>query len=179
MNIVFFADKTAFSSSLDFLTLVFRQKFNIFQFEIERNENGKPFLRLPMSSSALQIFFSISHTNEKYFLAISHNNVGIDAEPLSRSLNYTAILPKFSQSERNEIKTCEDFLKFWTIKESAIKWLGGSIARDLRKISYENNLLKYDELELPITLTQTICESHIISICYEENSPWQFEKVLP
>ena len=177
MNAIFYAKKTTFPTSKEFLSFILREKLNIVNFEIEKNENGKPFLILPSNSSYFPLFFSVTHTKENYFIAISNENVGIDAELLNRAPNYLPILSKFSQAERDEIQNTQDFLKFWTIKESAIKWLGGSIAYDLQKLSYEKGLLKYKELELPLKITQIEVDSHVLTVCSATEQNWHYERI--
>jgi phosphopantetheinyl transferase len=176
MNTVFFAKRDKFSSSSELLSFILRKKFNITEFEIERNENGKPFLKLP-STLNISLFFSVSHTKDAYFIAISNENVGIDAELLNRSVNYMPILSRFSQAEREEIRTTEDFLKLWTIKESVIKWLGGTLAHDLRNLTYEKGFLKYKGLDLPLQITQTIFKEHVLTVCQETETVWNYENI--
>ena len=158
------------------MAFILRKKFNIAEFEIERNENGKPFLKLP-SKSNIPLFFSVSHTKDAYFIAVSNENVGIDAELLKRLVNYAPVLSRFSQVEQEEIRTSEDFLKLWTIKESVIKWLGGALAHDLRNLTYEKGVLKYKGLDLPLQITQTIFQAHVLTVCQETETVWNYENI--
>ena len=173
MNKIFCAPKRAFASSFEMLNAVLRSQLNISDYTIVKNENGKPFLSF-FDSSLPQIFISITHTTEYYFIAFCDENVGIDAEPSDRKPNYLPVLSKFSVEEREEIKNTNDFLKYWTIKESAIKWLGGSIAVDLKKLVFTKGKLLYKNIELPVKIVQKEIFSHIVSVCAENTNDWEF-----
>ncbi len=113
------------------------------------------------------IFFSISHSATHTFLVVANKPIGLDVEPLNRKTKYAAILKKFSLVEQSNVQTTQDFLRLWTIKESVIKYLGGSIARDLDKINYENEQVFYNNTLLPVIVQTAQYDTHIISICME------------
>lgn len=85
--------------------------------EIKYNEHGKPFFEHGP-------FFSISHSRRYSVIAVSENEIGIDIEmhenPSERIMNrcFTEEEQKFA-----EIST-ENFLRIWTAKEAALKFLG-------------------------------------------------------
>ena len=163
MNTIFYAPKSAFSTSEKMIETVLRSYFNLFDYKIVKDGNGKPFLEFVNKDNRL--FISVTHTNDYYFIAFCNENVGIDAEKIDRTPNYSSILSKFPIEEREQIATSVDFLKFWTTKESAIKWLGGTIAHDLKNISYLNGKLSYRGLELPVRIFQTEFLAHIVCVC--------------
>ena len=103
--------------------------------------------------------------------AVSDENVGIDAELLSREIDYVPILSKFSATEKAEIRSREDFLRHWTAKESVVKWLGGSLASDLKKIDYLEGMIFYAGLELPVRLSHFEREGHIVALCRANDGP--------
>lgn len=173
MNIVFCAEKSAFLSSQAMIEHILRENFKIVHFQIIKNENGKPFLSFS-DSAANPLFLSVSHTSQKYFVAFSEQNVGIDAESSSREPNYLPIIAKFPGEEREEILSAKDFLKHWTAKESAVKWLGGSLAHDLKRLSFFRGKLTFSGLDLPVCLTQKEFAGHIVSICHERADDWEF-----
>ena len=164
MKKIFYADKSKFSSSIEAVRFVFEKYFKLKDVIITRNEHGKPYLENNDFS-----FFSITHTNELLFIVFSPQNVGIDAEPFDRKIEYSSILKKFSTKEKENILTEKDFLTYWTTKESVIKWLGGSIALDLQKIQYVNGQVYYKALPLPVFITHKQFQGHVLSICSEEN----------
>ena len=164
---VFYAKRKDYFSSTELLKKILSEYFSIFEYTITKNENGKPFLVFE-NSQLKQLFFSVTHTNLAYFIAISNENIGIDAEPTSRKTNYSSILQKFPMEERERVSNTSDFLKLWTVKEATIKWLGGSIAKDLKKLAFIEKKLTLNGLELPISIQEIeVCE-HFISICKEK-----------
>ena len=129
-----------------------------------RSEAGKPYL-----DRNVGLFFSISHTKEKLFIDVSDENVGIDAEKNDRSVEYASIVKRFSAAERLEICDNATFLKHWTAKESAVKWLGGSLSHDLRKLRYEKGVLIYGEIELPANVCFFQIDGHTVCVCGEQD----------
>ncbi len=164
MKKIFYADKSRFSSSIEAVQLIFEKYYNLKNVVINRNEHGKPYLENNNS-----YFFSVTHTKELLLIAVSPQNVGIDAELLERKVEYSSILKKFSSEEKEHISSEADFLVYWTTKESVIKWLGGSLGLDLSKIRYEKNQAYYKALPLPVSITHKRFQNHILSICSEEN----------
>ncbi len=136
-------------------------RYGIREAVIERTENGKPYLR------DIPLFFSVSHTRSKLFIALSDANIGIDAEETMREVNYPLLLKKFPVEEGEEIGSAEDFLRHWTVKESAIKWLGGTLAHDLQKLSFVKDRLTYGGLDIPVYITTKRIDGHIVSLCSE------------
>ena len=174
---IFYAKRTEFDSSYEMLKRILNERFSIFEYEIFKNENGKPFLRLENATSAASLFFSVSHTKSAYFIAISDKNIGIDAEKCSRITHYASILRKFPEPEQSIVENDTDFLRLWTAKESTIKWLGGTIAKDLGKLGYLNGQVTFNGLELPLHITQMQLFEHIVSVCTEETETPCFEKL--
>ncbi len=166
MEKIFYTDKSAYPDSRTAVQHVLSKYFNLKSAAIERNEHGKPFL---VNGNELPLFFSVSHTGNRLFIAFSDENVGIDAENLSRQPDYLPILKRFPPEERKEILSPAHFLRHWIIKESAIKWLGGSIAHDLYKLRFVENRLFYGEIEIPVRLTFHSFESYILAICSERD----------
>ena len=173
---VFYAKRNEFNSSSEMLKKILNDRFSVFEYEIFKNENGKPFLRFS-SPTASSLFFSVSHTPAAYFIAVSDGNIGIDAEECTRKLDYPPILRKFPEIERESIKSDKDFLILWTVKESVIKWLGGTIAKDLKKICYMNRKTTFNGLEIPLKITQKQLYEHYVCVCSEKNEDPHFEKL--
>ena len=161
MEKIFFTDKTAHSSEEALKTLL-NEVYNLPNAVILRTKNGKPYVENGP-------FFSVSHTAEKLFIVFSKANIGLDAELLMRDINYAPILKKFPLPERAEIACKEDFLRHWVVKESAVKYLGGTLARDLQKLSFIKNRLTYENEELPVNVSVLNFEGHLLSVCGEED----------
>ena len=172
MEKIFYTDKSAYPDSQTAIQRVLSEYFNLKNVNILRNEHGKPYLE---NGREIPLFFSVSHTENRLFIAFSDENVGIDAENLSRQTDYLSIIKRFAPEERKEILSPADFLRHWVAKESAIKWLGGSIAHDLHKLRFVDNFLFYGEIEIPAHLVFHPFESYLLAICSERdftNAEW-------
>lgn len=96
---------------------------------IERTKLGKPYaLDLPCH-------FSISHSGDYVFCALSEQVLGIDAEQI-REMDLSFAADAFSEeevrllsSESGAAKT-RLFFALWTLKESYVKWLGTGFYRN-------------------------------------------------
>ena len=97
----------------------------ITDYEISRNENGKPYI------DGANIHFSISHTDGLCAVVLSDTEVGIDCEKIDSG--FLGRVEKFSKryftrSEQNEIESSENklqkFFEIWTRKEAYIKKFG-------------------------------------------------------
>lgn len=90
--------------------------------EIAVSERGKPyFVDSPWH-------FSISHTKQHVFCALSDRPVGLDAEELDRDINLKLAEKILSPAEKAQYDQAEDkrlaLLKFWVLKEAAVKLSG-------------------------------------------------------
>lgn len=146
------------------MTRVFEKYFSVSSTKIKRTENGKPYLE-----SENGLFFSVSHTDSMLFIAVSDCNVGLDAENEDRKVNYTAIVKKFSLHEQSEIVSNIDFLKNFTAKESAVKFLGGKLALDLNKLQVINGEIVYNNSPLPAILSYPVFDGYILAVCCEKD----------
>ena len=97
----------------------------ISEYEILKNENGKPYLK------DNSIHFSISHTNGFCAVCLNDAPIGIDCEKIDPS--FERKIPQFAKRYflGNEIKLLEEndydaltFFKIWTRKEAYIKKYG-------------------------------------------------------
>lgn len=90
--------------------------------EIRRTDLGKPyFVDSPLH-------FSISHTKNHVFCALSERPIGIDAEESDRQINLALAEKILSPTELAQFRRAEDprlaLLKFWVLKEAAGKCSG-------------------------------------------------------
>lgn len=111
-------------------------------FETEVGENGKPFLK------SEKLFFNISHCAEGVAVVVDTEPIGIDVQEIG-GFNEKVAKRFFNESENKKINASPDkakaFTRIWTLKESAIKCEGKSLA-DLGEFSfgdYENFFEKY------------------------------------
>lgn len=82
MDRIFYTEREWYPSTEKLIRKIFASRYAIKDAEIERGETGKPFLR------GTPYFFSVTHSDRMYFIAVSDINVGIDAEPMNRKVDY-------------------------------------------------------------------------------------------
>ena len=80
MEKIFHTKRNTFSSTDETLQYMFNRYFGISNAIIVR-DNGKPYLQ---NSDPVSLVFSVTHTENELFIAISDKNVGIDAEKRTR-----------------------------------------------------------------------------------------------
>jgi phosphopantetheinyl transferase len=110
-------------------------------------------------------YFSVTHTKKRLYIAFSDAEIGLDAESILRAPYYETIVQKFSPAEQAEIDCAEAFLKHWVVKESAVKYMGGTLAMDLYKLSYEGGQVFYDGKPFDVTINLLRHEEFILSVC--------------
>ena len=77
--------------------------------------------------------FSISHTQNHVFCAVSEENIGIDAEEQDRTFSPALITRWCSAAEQSRIRENADFLRLWVLKESYAKFTGRGIGNYLKE----------------------------------------------
>ena len=102
--------------------------------ELYRRETGEALPQIRITEAGKPYFpnspwhFSISHTRNRVFCALSRENIGIDAEDLDRNVNLRLAEKVLSPAERAQFDAAEDktraFLTFWVLKEAAAKLAG-------------------------------------------------------
>jgi 4'-phosphopantetheinyl transferase len=107
-------------------------------------EHGKPYL-----CDYENIHFNISHCKGLVACALSEESIGVDVELIQE---FKDSLPKRVLSEEeqeflmkhqaDEAQYREQFFRFWTLKESYIKWDGRGFFKEPRDISFELDLSK-------------------------------------
>ena len=93
--------------------------------EIRRTNLGKPyFVDSPLH-------FSVSHTKNYVFVALSDKPIGIDAEELDREIKLSLAEKFLSPTEYAQFQNAEDkrlaLLRFWVLKEAAGKCEGSGL----------------------------------------------------
>ena len=168
---LFYAEKTSFSNSKSAIEKILSEFYGIESPIFSYTENGKPFLKNG------ELSFSISHTDKLLFLAFSDTEIGIDAEMLTREVNYLPILKKLHPTVCEKIHSNEDFLRIWTILESAVKYIGGRIARDLKEFSIQNDTLYYQNQPFKATFSTQVFDNHFITVCGKDFDNVSFMKL--
>lgn len=139
------------------------KQYGIKRFEIDKDENGKPFLKNE------NIHFNISHCQLGLAVAVSTDEVGIDIqdiEPYRLKLAKRVCAQeelKFIENSSNRDRT---FTRLWTLKEAAAKESGDGI-KVLDDFSFEyceNSFKKYGKI-----FTTFEKENLFISVCGSKN----------
>ena len=103
--------------------------------QIAVTERGKPYF--PDGS----VHFSISHTNNHAFCAISHKNIGIDAEECERRIRPALAKKVLSASEYRRYEAARDpaaaLLRVWGLKESYAKLTGRGLGDYLYETDFD------------------------------------------
>ena len=90
--------------------------------EIRRTKMGKPYF------PGGKVHFSISHTKNWVFCAVSDRPIGIDAEELSRDISLSLAEKILSPMELAQFRSAPDpkrtLLTFWVLKEADAKCTG-------------------------------------------------------
>lgn len=165
MEKIFYTKRSAFASSEEAVKKILQDHFGYSAPKILRTENGKSYLAQPITP----LFFSVSHTQDALFIAFCDENVGLDVEQTKRSVNYLPIIQKFPDNERQTIATTQDFLRHFTAKESAIKWLGGKLSSDFSALSFIGGKLFYKDLPLPVCVTLREYNGFFLTVCSEKD----------
>ena len=151
------------------------KQFGIESFEILVGENGKPFLK-----DTNDVFFNISHTASGVAVVADESLVGIDIQDVL-DVREKVIERCFSESEKEIVFSSDcpekEFTRLWTLKESAVKYNGETVAQ-LKNYCFENNeksFIKYgrnfttfERKNLFISVCGTGDFSEIIEIKTEE-----------
>lgn len=128
--------------------------------EIYLNKYGKGYL-----PTEEKLFFSISHSGSKVMVVFSDKEIGCDIE-MVKPCNLNIAKRFFNENEYNEIINSNDpnklFIKYWTIKESALKCIGTGLNRKLKDIKINNSKLDSEEI---ILLKSTEIDGYFYSIC--------------
>lgn len=104
-------------------------------------------------------FISLSHCSDAILVGWSSKKIGIDIERKDRKVNFYKLMNKyFFEKEIKYIKNLNhenqklEFLKYWVLKEAAIKWQRGNIASDIKdwEILINNNVALNKPLNISI-----------------------------
>ena len=149
----------------------------------QRTDRGKPLLDPVKHPSAPQ--FNLTHTAGLAAIAISHSDVGVDAETVLRNGTEMDVASRFfSRHEVQDIAArplaehARRFLTYWTLKEAFLKAEGWGLVDDLDQFEFhieESNALLRVAIALHVKhpkmmptrpwqfWTTSIGESHILS----------------
>ena len=136
-------------------------------FTINFTENGKPYVE------GDPLFFSISHSKNTAVFALSDKPVGIDLEFIDGKRKVESIISRFTDREKSEIKgNLPLFYENWVVKEAYIKFIGGTIAYDLKHLEYADKLLYSDGKKLDCNINLLYPENGVICAIYGGVQPF-------
>ncbi len=124
-------------------------------------------------------YISFSHSRDALLIGWSDIKVGVDIERKDRILGSSSIIKRFyCQEEKKELETLnqinqqQKFLKFWTIKEAAIKWQEGSIFRDLPYwlIREKQNKIYHKKLKILLNINSLSYKYYYLAIAHNSNN---------
>ena len=105
--------------------------------EICYTNRGKPYF------ADIKLHFSISHTKNHVFCAVSHRNTGIDAEETDRKVRLSLADTQLSPAEKARFDAAEDkaaaLLRLWVLKESYAKLTGRGLGGYLKETDFDPN----------------------------------------
>ena len=114
--------RTGHEAGRELLARLYREETGEALPEIAVAERGKPYFVTG------DLHFSISHTKNHVFCALSDGPVGLDAEEMDRDVNLRLAEKILSQSERARWEASADkraaLLRLWVLKEAAVKLSG-------------------------------------------------------
>lgn len=106
---------------------------------ISYTEQGKPYFAFGA------YHFSVSHTDDHAFCALSRENIGIDAEEMTRKSDPRLADRYLSEKERQRLQNAPDqnaaLLRFWVLKEALAKLTGRGVGNWLKNTDFD----PYDE----------------------------------
>lgn len=108
--------------------------------EIKTQPCGKPYWE------DTGLHFSLCHTRQAVFCAISDGVVGLDAEKI-RPVSQAVIARVLSPEELRQFDGSDEcFMRFWTLKEAYVKYTGEGLQGYPNKISFDGTKLSGSDL---------------------------------
>lgn len=165
----FFSDKSTLKRKESvcakaLLCEILRSEYNLTDFTVDCDENGKPFIK----NSPLQ--FNLSHSGDLVLCLCGTEKVGCD---IQTKCEYKEKVAKrfFTENEYNLLCKSEekelDFTRIWTMKESILKYNGDGISGGLD--SYDFSLfVKEDKFEAyGLKFNISVKGEYVMCICSE------------
>ncbi len=168
METIYVTDCELYDSE-SFVKKLSAEKFHLSNPVIAREFHGKPYFE-----NVSNLHFSVTHTQGKLFVVFSNKKIGLDAEKLDRVVNFKPLLKRIHPSFR--INTSSEFLRLFTAKESVVKWLGGTLAQDCKRIFFTPSFdrVQYCNEKLPVCITHLEFDDFILAVCSEKKTDYSF-----
>lgn len=157
MICVYIADKSAFRDSESYIKYLLDRYYSLSSPVLSKTENGKPYVE------GNAVYFSLSHTKKKYFVAVAPFPVGIDAERSDRVVS-PIVAERYFKNETFPDK--KSLLVRWLKTESKVKYLGSTLAKELASPSKCSPDFSFSEVG-----------GHTICVCSENKAIISFVEV--
>ena len=141
-----------------FIAKILGKYYNIPNPAICKSIHGKPYLQKG------KICFNLTHSKGLTALAVGKHEVGFDCESLSGKPR-PAVLGKFTEREKGEISSVQDFYRHWTARESYVKYLGEQLAALWRKVEFFGGKIYVRGEEAGVPVMQFDLDGYTFSIC--------------
>ncbi|MDD6275262.1 MAG: 4'-phosphopantetheinyl transferase superfamily protein [Clostridia bacterium] len=118
------------------LKFALKKEFGLNEFTLSSSVGGKPYIK-----ETNKIHFNLSHCDSGIAVVVGTEAVGIDIQPVTEVKD--AVLNRvFSDDEINAVRSSEspkyEFTRLWTLKESAVKRRGETLA-DIKKYNFPSS----------------------------------------
>lgn len=132
------------------------------EYSIGFGENGKPFLK------AESLYFNLSHSDGFVCCALGEREVGLDAEKI-KPVKESLINKVLAENERKTLKEKDgDFIRFWTLKESFLKYSGSGITPEIYGLDF-SEFSEEEDFEInSLFYTVKKTDGYYVSVCSEE-----------
>lgn len=131
-------------------------------------KNGKPYLKDDA------FFFNLSHSCGKVICAVSKKEVGADVQ-FVKEAKPTVIKRVLCENEQNALALCADsketgFMRFWTQKESYLKYTGDGITAGLSGLDFSSAAGKERFRLFSKEFLTFSKDGFVYSVCFEEKN---------
>ncbi len=124
------------------------------------NEFGKPY------AENVDLYFSVSHSEDVVICAVSERPVGIDVEKIRVVRFKTA--ERFATAQELEYigENAERFFEIWTLKEAYFKCIGTGLDANIKNVSFKinGNIIECSEKGFRCSIIP-VAEGYCCSIC--------------
>ncbi len=130
---------------------------------------------------------SLSHCKDALLIGWSRKKIGVDIERKDRKFFRRGIAKKFySFEEKKFLNDMDDdlynynVLKYWVLKESAIKWQKGTISKDLSHWEVKNNFhsVCHNYLKYKLRAFYSQFELWAIGLAYEQSMNGKIKTII-
>lgn len=151
------------------LQYVLFKEYRICSPTIVYGDYGKPYLK------NIELYFNISHSGEIVVLGVSDSNIGVDTEYIHK-FDWSMLMRLFGPEEQKNIIDDSSFIKYWTIKEAFVKYLGTGLCTDFRSFTVSENTICYNHQIFFYQCYDSI-DKYYISVCMENPFSLSINKI--